>query len=112
MDLKTRRAARMGLPPVAAIAPTSMLRRSIVRVALGLLVVAGGVVAFTGPATAATHTCSATLGASEFIAQTTGARVCYYVDTFSFKICDTAADGHHPAVLFRWSESDGTSTSG
>ncbi|MEW2398024.1 hypothetical protein [Streptomyces sp. NPDC046862] len=54
----------------------------------------GGSVAMTPPASAAAHTCN---GSEEFVSSTSGSRVCFYGDTWSFKVCDTAS-GNHPAA--------------
>ncbi|MER6015443.1 hypothetical protein [Streptomyces bluensis] len=62
---------------------------------LGTAVLAlGGSVAMTPPASAAAHTCN---GSEEFVSSTSGSRVCFYGDTWSFKVCDTAS-GNHPAA--------------
>ncbi|MFF5235031.1 hypothetical protein [Dactylosporangium sp. NPDC000521] len=63
----------------------------------------GGLVAVGQPALAAAHTCN---GSEQFVTSTTGARVCYYDDTATYKICDTAT-GNHPAVTIYYG--DGTS---
>ncbi|MFF7091825.1 hypothetical protein ACFY9A_05420 [Streptomyces rubradiris] len=62
---------------------------------LGAAVLAlGGTLAVSQPASAAAHTCN---GSEAYVSSTSGSRVCFYGDTWTIKICDTAS-GNHPAA--------------
>lgn len=62
--------------------------------AIGAAVLVSGSVAVSQPASAAAHTCN---GSESYVSSTSGSRVCFYGDTWSIKICDTAS-GNHPAA--------------
>ncbi|MBA2811171.1 hypothetical protein E0500_028150 [Streptomyces sp. KM273126] len=68
--------------------------RRVVQILGASVLALGGSAAVTQPASAAAHTCN---GSEEFVSSTSGSRVCFYGDTWSFKICDTAS-GNHPAA--------------
>ncbi len=73
-------------------------KRTMARALVVAVAVLGSVTVLSGPAHAA-HPCTA--------AKTTGAKVCVYQDTWTFAVCDTAADGHHATVRFEAIYSDG-----
>jgi hypothetical protein len=72
----------------------SKIMRRVVQTIGAAVLALGGTVAITQPASAAAHTCN---GSEEFVSSTSGSRVCFYGDTWSLKICDTAS-GNHPAA--------------
>ncbi|MFF4717103.1 hypothetical protein ACFY2V_37785 [Streptomyces eurythermus] len=70
------------------------IARHAVRILGAAALALGGAVAVTHPASAAAHTCN---GSEQYVSSTSGSRVCFYGDTWTIKICDTAS-GNHPAA--------------
>ncbi|MEU1369117.1 hypothetical protein ABZ454_23705 [Streptomyces sp. NPDC005803] len=79
----------------------SKITQRVVQTIGAAALVLGGTVAITQPASAAAHTCS---GSEEFVSSTSGSRVCFYGDTWSIKICDTASGNHPAARVYSYGE--------